>query len=142
VSTVDPAPDDETLIAACLARDESAWSTLIRRYRRLVYSVPFAYRMSSDEAGEIFQSVMVKLFKHLGTLRNRSGLASWLVVTTRRECISYRRSASRFSPMEEGAEDELPQDPEDVEQELHEIACEHTLALAFKKMDPVCHGLL
>jgi RNA polymerase sigma factor (sigma-70 family) len=139
---VDPAQDDETLIVACLARDERAWNELIGRYRRLVYSIPFAYRMSSDEAGEIFSAVMLKLFKHLGALRNRSGLASWLIVTTRRECISYRRSASRFSPLEEGADEELPQDPDDVVQELHEIACEHTLALAFKKMDPICHGLL
>jgi RNA polymerase sigma factor (sigma-70 family) len=139
---VDPAQDDEALIAACLAEDQTAWKTLIQRYRRLVYSIPFAYRMSSDEASEIFQSVMLKLYKHLGTLRRRSGLATWLIVTTRRECISYRRKASRFSPMEEGAEDDLPQDPEDVVQELHELACEHTLALAFERMDPVCHGLL
>ena len=81
-----PAPDDEELIAACLDGDESAWSSLIRRYRRLIYSIPVAYRMQSHEADEIFQSVALKLFNHLATLRNRSGLASWLIVTTRREC--------------------------------------------------------
>ena len=142
MSHVDPAQDDESLIVACLAGDQTAWNELIRRYRRLVYSIPFSYRMNSDEAAEVFQSVMFKLFKHLDTLRNRGGLATWLIVTTRRECISQRRTASRFLPMEEGAEDELPQDPEDVVQELHEIACEHTLAQAFEQMEPVCHKLL
>ena len=45
-----PAPDDEELIAACLDGDESAWTSLIKRYRRLIYSIPVAYRMQSDVA--------------------------------------------------------------------------------------------
>lgn len=142
MSVEKPVQDDEALVDACLAGDEAAWTALIRRYRRLIYSIPFAYRMTSDQADEIFQSVALKLFKHLGTLRRRAGLTSWLIVTTRRECASARRTAGRFSPMDDGAEDVPLQDPPDVLRELHEIACEHTLALAFERMDPVCHQLL
>ncbi len=142
MSPAKPAKDDEALIAACLEGDESAWKALIHRYRRLIYSIPVAYRMSSDEADEIFQTVVLKLFKHLGTLRRRAGLASWLIVTTRRDCTSSRRTASRFSALEDGAGDELPQDPEDIVQALHDVACEHTLARAFEQMDPLCHELL
>ncbi len=142
MSPVSPAKDDEALIAACLEGDESAWKELIHRYRRLIYSIPFTNRMSPDEADEIFQRVVLKLFKHLGTLLRRAGLASWLIVTTRRECSSSRRTASRFSALEDGAGDELSQDPEDVVQALHDVACEHTLTRAFEQMDPLCHELL
>ena len=48
----DPRSDSE-LVAACLAGHDEAWSALIGRYKRLIYSVPFRYGATPDDAADI-----------------------------------------------------------------------------------------
>jgi len=134
--------DDSALIRACRKGDGSAWETLIGRYRRLIFSVPVAYRFPPDDAEEIFQRVAVKLFEHLDRLRKAEGLASWLVVTTRRECHAFRRRARRWDPIEEADPATLAEEPEDVVKALDAVQSEHTLTLAFERMDETCRSLL
>ena len=77
--------EDLELIAACLAGDAAAWETLVARYQRLVYSIPLKARLSADDAADIFQSVWLKLYEKLGSIRDREKLSSWLITTTTRE---------------------------------------------------------
>ena len=77
--------EDRDLIAACLAGDSSAWETLVARYQRLVYSIPMRARLSADDAADIFQSVWLKLYEKLASLRDHEKISSWLITTTTRE---------------------------------------------------------
>ena len=54
--------DDERLVAACLSGNEQAWSALIDKYKNLVYSVPRKYRMTPDDAADVFQAVCIDLY--------------------------------------------------------------------------------
>ncbi|HSF47172.1 MAG TPA: sigma-70 family RNA polymerase sigma factor [Burkholderiales bacterium] len=83
--------DDRQLIAACLAGEADAWEALIYRYQRLIYSIPLKARLSPDDAADIFQSVSLKLFEKLATLRDHDKISSWLITTATREC--WRLSA-------------------------------------------------
>ncbi|MCI0486784.1 MAG: sigma-70 family RNA polymerase sigma factor [Blastocatellia bacterium] len=85
--------DDRELIAACLDEEQAAWETLIVRYQRLIYSIPLKMRLSPDDAADIFQSVCLKLYEKLSTLRDQEKIASWLITTTTREC--WRLAARR-----------------------------------------------
>lgn len=82
---------DAELIAACLQGDSRAWEALINRYRRLIYSIPFKYHLSPDDAADVFQSVCVALLERLGTLRNEAKLSSWLITMTMRECWKLKQ---------------------------------------------------
>jgi RNA polymerase sigma factor (sigma-70 family) len=82
---------DVQLIAACLAGESSAWETLISRYQRLIYSIPHKYRLTPDEAADVFQSVCLALVEKLGALRDETKLSSWLITTTMRECWKLKR---------------------------------------------------
>ena len=77
--------EDRELIASCLAGDAAAWETLVARYQRLVYSIPMKARLSADDAADIFQSVWLKLYEKLASLRDHEKLSSWLITTTTRE---------------------------------------------------------
>src|ERR1044071_9540380 len=79
-------PSARELVADCLKGDNSAWEALILCYRRLIYSLPKKARMSDDDAADIFQSVCLKLYQKLSTLRSEEKLASWLIKITMREC--------------------------------------------------------
>jgi len=83
--------DDRTLLAECLDGDHSAWEALIARYQRLIYSIPIKARLSQDDAADIFQSVCLKLYEKLSTIRESEKISSWLITTTSREC--WRLSA-------------------------------------------------
>ena len=101
--------DDPSLIAHCLEGDEGAWEALIQRYQRLVYSIPMRYGMGEPVASDIFQSVCLLLLEHLGTLKDREKLSSWLIVTTRRECWKVSGRLRREAPIGEMVEeDESP----------------------------------
>lgn len=78
--------DDRQLIAACLTGEHAAWEILVSRYQRLIYSIPLKSRLNADDAADIFQSVCLKLYKKLATLRDHEKISSWLITTTTREC--------------------------------------------------------
>ncbi|MBV9072295.1 MAG: sigma-70 family RNA polymerase sigma factor [Acidobacteria bacterium] len=97
---------DERLVRECLAGDEQAWSALIDKYKRLIYSIPVKWNLPTEEANDIFQSVCVDLYSELPHLRNPRALPKWLIQTTLHKCARYRRQQARFSdeePTEESA---------------------------------------
>ena len=99
---------DRELIVACLDGDSTAWETLITRYQRLIYSIPMKARLSPDDASDIFQSVCLKLYEKLSTLRDHERVSSWLITTTTREvwriAARNRRDVTSVSGDEEGAD--------------------------------------
>lgn len=136
-------PGDAELVAACRRGEAEAWDRLIRRYRRLVYSIPSAYRLPPEAADDIFQQVALALFEHLGSVRDADKIGAWLAMTTRRACWAWSRGDRRFEGFGEGEEETLPEgEPEDVAASLHQVECEHALQLAFQRLEEPCHGLL
>ncbi len=94
-------PDDQSLVAACLSGDKVAWTTLLDRYERLIYSIPVRYGLSESQSSDIFQNVCLILLERLEQLRDESRLAGWLVTVTRRECwkeMRRRDAASSDEP--------------------------------------------
>ena len=132
---------DHALIQACKRGDPAAWEQLIRRYRRLIYSIPVAYRLRDDGADEIFQRVSVKLFEHLARVRRSESLPAWIAVTTRRACQAYRRESYRLEPVNE-EQPQAVEDPPDVAEAMFQASCEHALLLAFERLGSACRDLL
>ena len=100
---------DQELIALCLDGDHSAWEALIARYQRLIYSIPVRSRLSADDAADIFQSVCLKLYEKLSTLRDSEKISSWLITITTREVWRVSARNRRESVMA-GSENDDEQD--------------------------------
>lgn len=86
---------DERLVRRCLRGEEDAWSALINKYKRLIYSIPIRYRTGPDDAADIFQAVCLDLFEELPRLRKVASLRSWLITVTVRKCLRRKESAAR-----------------------------------------------
>jgi RNA polymerase sigma factor (sigma-70 family) len=97
---------DSAIIAACLKGDSAAWEFLILRYQRLIYSIPLKARLSQDDAADIFQSVCLKLYEKLESLRDHERLSSWLITTTTRECWRLANRQRREVSADESEDDE------------------------------------
>jgi RNA polymerase sigma factor (sigma-70 family) len=80
---------DTEVIHACLNHCLGAWEELVRRYRRLVYSIPLKFHLSHEDAMEIAQSVWTDCFEQLASLRCADHLQAWLVRITVRKCCRF-----------------------------------------------------
>src|SRR5262245_29361707 len=86
---------DRELIAAAVEGDGRAWSGIVDRYKRLVYSIPRRYSIPPDACEDIFQDVFTILLKNLAKVRDSESITKWLIVTTQRECWRWTRRNSR-----------------------------------------------
>jgi RNA polymerase sigma factor (sigma-70 family) len=97
---------DSEIIKACLQGSSAAWEALIKRYQRLIYSLPLKARLSQDDAADIFQSVCLKLYEKLESLRDHEKLSSWIITTTTRECWRLANRQRREQPADDLSSDE------------------------------------
>jgi RNA polymerase sigma factor (sigma-70 family) len=137
-----PRRDEVALLAACRKGDETAWAELVRRYRRLIYSIPFSCGLDADGADDVFSRVVERLVENLGKIRDASGLASWIAVTTRRECWAMAREVRRSRSFEDGEAERVADETPEAAAAIHRVECEHALSLAFEKLGEPCRGLL
>ncbi|MFM1803239.1 MAG: hypothetical protein RL136_118 [Planctomycetota bacterium] len=77
---------DPTLLARCRGGDSAAWSQLVDRYRRLVWSVIVKHRMREEAAEDVFQHVFTTLVSSIDQIQDDGALSSWLITTTKRRC--------------------------------------------------------
>ena len=141
--------DDARLVARCLRGDEAAWEGLVRRYRRLIFSAVLASRLPVDDAEEVFQRVVVKLFENLPRIRRHESLPAWLMTTARRETFAAFRENQKSQDLELGPTEiqadpnpHLEDGPAEALEGLEAVRREHALALAMERLDADCRALL
>lgn len=111
---------DSELVKACLEGDSTAWEALIVRYQRLIYSIPLKSRLSHDDAADIFQSVCLKLYEKLASLRDHEKLSSWIITTTTRECWRLANRLRKEQPKNES-------ESEEADEKLQQLASDSPL---------------
>lgn len=87
---------DVRLVRACLDGRQDAWTAIVRKYRRLIYSIPVKRGFSPEDASDIFQSVCLELLKEMPRLREPRALAGWLIQVTAHKCFHFRRREARY----------------------------------------------
>jgi RNA polymerase sigma factor (sigma-70 family) len=129
---------DDELVARCLNGDERAWSELVDRYQRLVYSVALKSGLNGDDADDVFQIVFTTVYRRLGGLRDHGRLAPWLITTTQREAWRVSRSHNRTSELDENVADVRQQMAEDAEHADRD----QRVREAMSELDERCRSLL
>lgn len=100
--------------------DDRAWEQLYERFTPMLRRVARSYRLSASDIDDAVQTAWLRLFNHVGRLREPAAVAAWLVTTTRRECLRLLRAPSRVHPSDDPAlgdradRIELDDDPESV----------------------------
>ena len=135
-----PHQGDPRLVAACLAGDQVAWSELVERYSRLVYSIPRRMGMSAADADDVFQKVFTTLYRRLGDVRDQTRLSAWLIVATQRECwrVGKRAGATATTELDEMLADGAPP-PAD---EITRMERDQLVREGLRRLDDRCRELL
>jgi RNA polymerase sigma factor (sigma-70 family) len=93
---------DAELVARCRRGADDAWRELVERFSRYVYAIAVqAFRLSPEDAEDVFQEVFARTYEHLGRLRDDEAIRPWLAQLTRRLAIDRLRSASREQSLPE-----------------------------------------
>jgi RNA polymerase sigma factor (sigma-70 family) len=85
-----PSRSDHELAAVVRAArtgDDDAWARLIARFDRGLRRIARSYRLSPADVDDAVQAAWVRLFQHIGRLRDPGAVAGWLATTTRRESM-------------------------------------------------------
>lgn len=140
-SAADVSWSDTRLVGECLRGNETAWTSLIDKYKNLIFSIAVRRGFSRDDATDIFQEVATQSLSELARIRKPQALAAWLIQVTSNKCTQWRKRQFRES-FDDGAAIPSPSEFESAESLLFEAEREQTLRYAMHQATPQCRGLI
>jgi len=84
--------DDGDLVRRALARDSSAFRTIMQAYNRRLYRIARSILRDDAEAEDAVQESYVRAFTHLQNFRGESSLGTWLSRITINEALGRLRT--------------------------------------------------
>src|SRR5579872_7287520 len=85
---------DELLLARLQAGDDTALRDLAETYGSKIFQLAFRYLRNKEDAEEVMQDVLFKVFRSSGAFRGDAALSSWIYRITFNAAMSRLRTAS------------------------------------------------
>jgi RNA polymerase sigma factor (sigma-70 family) len=149
VEVIEKPLSDKSLILACRRGDPDAWSVLVNRYRRLIYTIPLRAGFDEDQSAEIFQQTFVRLLENLDRIRQPECIHAWLVTTARRETLRLIREQNAKVSITQAATLDDPHKSEGISDDnplpietLERLEEQHLIRQAITSIDERCRCLL
>jgi RNA polymerase sigma-70 factor, ECF subfamily len=83
---------DRQLIARLQARDETAVHELADRYSSRIYQLALRHMKNREDAEEVTQDVLMKVYRKVGAFRGDAALSSWIYRITFNTAMSRLRN--------------------------------------------------
>ncbi len=107
---------DRKLVRALRAREEDAFSELVRTYQHKVFNIVFRILGDRHEAEDVAQEVFITVFKHIDSFRGDAKFSTWLyrVATNHaRNRVKYlsRRARKKHQDIMDTPEGDMADNP-------------------------------
>lgn len=137
-------PDTVELLLRARSGDQTGWDGLVERFAPLVWSVCRRYRLSESDADDVGQSVWLRLFEHIETIREPAALPGWLATTASRECLRVLKINGQRAHTEIVIDREIarPGDSPSTEEVLLLAERNAAVRAAFAQLPSQCRQLL
>ena len=76
--------------------DEKAFEQIVATHKRTIYTVCYMFARDKDEAADLFQDVLINLWKGIGKFRNDSEISTWVYRVSLNTCISADRKKRKM----------------------------------------------
>jgi RNA polymerase sigma factor (sigma-70 family) len=140
-SAADVSWSDTRLVNECLKGNETAWASLIEKYKNLIFSIAVRRGFSRDDSTDIFQEVAAQLLSELARIRKPAALAAWLIQVTMNKCTLWQKRHFRES-VDEEAVLASSLEFETAEGLILEVEREQILRDAVRAATPQCRQLI
>ena len=104
-------PGNNELLSRLQSGDEQAVTDLSDAYRTKIYQLAFRYLRNKEDAEEITQDVLFKVYRKVGEFRGDAALSSWIYRITFNAAMSRLRTA-RYQRAQDEQRDLAPIDGE------------------------------
>jgi len=115
-------PQNEELLKRLQLGDERALSELSTLYGAKIYQLAFRYLRNHEDAEEVTQDVLYKVFRKVGEFRGDAALSSWIYRITFNAAMSRLRSASYQRAQDEQRDQAVADGEDGITASLQEVA--------------------
>ena len=77
---------------------EREFTQLVHEQKSTIYTVCYMFARDKDEAADLFQDVLINLWKGIGKFRNDSEISTWVYRVSLNTCISADRKKRQMPP--------------------------------------------
>lgn len=74
---------------------ETEFAQLVRENKSTIYTVCYMFSKDQDEVNDLFQEVLINLWRGIGSFKGESKLSSWIYRVSLNTCISVDRKKKR-----------------------------------------------
>lgn len=74
---------------------EREFEKIVREHKGTIYTVCYMFSNDADEVADLFQEILINLWRGSGTFRGDSALNSWIWKVSLNTCITYDRKSKR-----------------------------------------------
>jgi RNA polymerase sigma factor (sigma-70 family) len=134
--------DDTRLVKECLSGSEEAWSSLIEKYKALIYSIPVKYGLPPHEAADVFQTTCIELLTRLPELREPKALPKWLMQVAHHQCYRWKHQQQRLVSRDADPGLPVPETPAIAHELVQQTEEEQILREAMAAISPQCRRLV
>ena len=92
--------EDDVLVKRLKSSDPAAMDDLERSYRARISQLAFRYMKNHEDAEEVTQDVLLRVFRKIDAFRGEATLSSWIYRITFNAAMSRLRSAKFRRPLE------------------------------------------
>lgn len=135
---------DYDLLQGCRQGDRRAWEAVLKRYERLVFSIPLTYGLTEADAADVTQTTFTIFMQSLDRLHDDSRLAAWLSTVAKRHTwrLLGRRRREQPDPQEDLADQPTLLTRPDTHNPVDRMATLEWLDQGFTLISERCRDLL
>lgn len=95
--------EEQALLARAQAGDVQAFERLVAAYERKVYNLAYRLTGNHDDASDVAQEALIKVYTSLGDFRGDSSFSTWLYRVVSNACLDElrRRKRQRATSLDE-----------------------------------------
>ena len=76
--------------------NEQKFANMVKENKSTIYTVCYMFARDKDEAADLFQDVLINLWKGIGKFRNDSEISTWVYRVSLNTCISADRKKRKM----------------------------------------------
>ncbi len=96
------ANSDAVLVTECMAGNERAFETLVRKYQKPIYNLALRVVRDPEDAEDIVQTVFIKAYEKLSSFDRSRQFFSWIYRIAVNESINFSKQRKRLDEYESG----------------------------------------
>ena len=94
---------------------------MVQEHKNTIYTVCFMFSNDSDEVNDLFQEVLINLWKGYSSFKMLSGIDTWIWKVSFNTCISSERKKKKHKTVPLSMDIDLFQDKDDESKQIRQL---------------------